>query len=132
MRLKCLIFIAEVNVNIVPLNVSQKENEVLHNTMTLPEKNNVICKQINFTEDFKKKTGCKPNGIVDGSIILKVECRSVESMVGFWKGCTDGTVVKAMSTMRDAYRRYLGNDKLEFDIVLKKSEVIRCRNKTCK
>ena len=132
MRLEYLIFIAEVNVNIVPQNVSQKENDFLHNSMTLPERNNAICQQINFTEDFKRKTGCKLNGIVPGSIILKVECQSVESMVGFWKGCTDGTVVKAMSTIRDAYRIYLGNAKLEFDIVLKKCEVTRCRNKICK
>ena len=132
MRLECLIFIPEVNVNVVPQNVSQEENDLLNKVMTSPETNNAICEQIDFTEDFERKTGCKPNGIVKGSIILKVECRSVESMVGFWKGCTDGTVVKAMSTIRDAYRRHLGNDKLEFDIVLKRCEVIRCRNNICK
>ena len=101
--------------------------------MTSLEQNNHVLENTEVRESFENLTAvCAIKEIAKGSIIFKLVCPSIKSLFGFWKGCTYGTVVQAMSRIRDAYRKHLGCNTLEFDIVLKKKEVTRCKIKISK
>ena len=64
----------------------------------------------------------------EGSIILKVTCKSVKDLLRFWDSCMNGTAVRAFSKIRDDYREFVGCSTLTFDFVLTKKEVHRCIN----
>ena len=110
----------------IPTNIDPEEEEQIRNNITSENSNENISLSNGGLNHFQEKLNLENVKPVEGSIILKVTCKTIEELIHFWDRCMDGSAVRALSKVRDDYRDFLGCAKLDFDIILTKKEVHRC------